>query len=340
MKIIGYKDVGAEQQRKFGKTGVSCDSRLYDVRNFHISLKQWRMLHAVVDCDGFTGAANHLHLSQSAISYTIAKLQEQLGIPLLKIEGRKAQITEVGKVLLDRSRNLIKEALELEALAENLQHGWGSDICLAADHNFPTRLLMLALREFSQLAQNAKVILHEVNPLQAEKALRERIADLAISSHIPSGFVGTPLFEVEHIAVAHPAHPLFRLKRNITAADIERQVQIVISHQKEFVDGNDRHRLAGHLRPWNVSSFDTAVIALRECLGYAWLPRHRLEKWLEQGELQTLPFKDGANYKVNLYLIHGHRGQVDSGAKRLADVLQNLSAAAPQNNNSDVQRTR
>lgn len=331
MKIIGYKEVWSEQQRKFGKADVSYNSRLHDVRNFRISLKQWRMLHAVIDCDGFTGAANHLHLSQSAISYTIAKLQDQLGIPLLKIEGRKAQITEAGKVLLDRSRNLIKEALELEALADSLRHGWASEICLAADHNFPTPLLMLALREFSQLSQNAKVILHEVSPSQAENALRERTADLVISGHIPTGFIGAPLFEVEHIAVAHPAHPLFGLKRNISAADIERQVQIVISHQKEFVNTNDKHRLAGYLRSWNVSSFDTAISALRECLGYAWLPKHRLEKLLGRGELQILPLNEGHVFKTNLYLIHGRPVRPDSSAKKLADVLYRLSTAAPLN---------
>src|ERR671927_403894 len=75
--------------------------RRQDAKNFHITLKQWKMLHAVVDCGGFTDAAEYLHISQSAISYTIAKLQEQLGIPVLKLEGRKAQLTEVGRELLE-----------------------------------------------------------------------------------------------------------------------------------------------------------------------------------------------------------------------------------------------
>src|SRR3569833_1322962 len=204
MKVNSWKEIGAAPRQRIGKSSVIHDSRLYDVRNFHISLKQWRMLHAVVDCDGFTGAANQLHLSQSAISYTIAKLQEQLGLPLLKIEGRKAQVTEEGKILLDRSRNLIRDALELEELAENLKNGWASEICLAADQNYPPRLLMLALRKFSQLTQNIKVTLHELNAQQAEKALRDRCADLAISAHVPAGFIGSPLIEVEHVAVAHP----------------------------------------------------------------------------------------------------------------------------------------
>lgn len=323
MKITEFKEAGAHHHVP-GKANFSRASRLYDVRNFHISLKQWRMLHAVVECNGFMGAADKLHLSQSAISYTIAKLQDQLGIPLLKIQGRKAQITEAGKILLDRSRNLIREALELEELAENMRNGWRSEIRLVADHNYPSHLLMLALKKFSQLFQNIKVILHEASTNQVEKALLDHLADLAISTHIPAGFVGNPLIEIEHVAVAHPQHPLFKLQREIMIADIERQVQIVISQQKETSPSGKRGP-RGYFRPWNVYSFDAAIDALRECLGYAWLPHHRLKSWLDRGDLKILPLSERRTYRTSLYLIHGNPLQQDSGAKKLADVLRQLS---------------
>ena len=301
-------------------------SRLYDVRNFHISLKQWRMLHAVVECNGFMGAADKLHLSQSAISYTIAKLQDQVGIPLLTIQGRKAQITDAGKILLDRSRNLIREALELEELAESLRNGWRSEIRLAADHNYPSHLLMMALKKFSQLFQNIKVILHEADPVQVEKALLDHDADLAISTHIPDGFVGNPLIEIEHVAVAHPQHPLFKLQRELKTTDIERQVQIVILRQKEIVPNAGKRGPRGYFRPWNVYSFDAAIDALRECLGYAWLPHHRLKIWLDRGDLKILPLGEKHAYKTNLYLVHGQPLRQDPGSKNLADVLSQFSA--------------
>src|SRR4051794_11176293 len=112
--------------RKPQTDGNSRRTRLHDVRNFHITLKQWKTLHAVVDCGGFSDAAEFLNVSQSAISYTVAKLQEQLGIPILKVEGRKAQLTEAGRELLQRSRHLIKDAIELEIFAENLRFGRGA----------------------------------------------------------------------------------------------------------------------------------------------------------------------------------------------------------------------
>jgi DNA-binding transcriptional LysR family regulator len=324
MKMNHLNDIAAMRPRLLGAARTARKSRPHDTRNFRISLKQWRILHAVNDCGGFAGAAEFLHVSQSTVSYTLAKLQEQLGVPLLKIEGRKAQVTESGRALLERSRHLIKEALEIEVLAENLRKGWRSEVHLVVDHNFPTRLLMLSLREFSLLDYNIKVCLSEATLPEIEKALIERTADLAISCQVPPGFMGNPLIELENVAVAHPDHSLFRLQRTITAADLERQVQVAICSSKEPAYRNS-HTLR-YVQRWNVNSFDTAVEALRERLGYAWLPTHRVQKWLDQGKLAILPLEEERAYKMHLYLIHGRPWIPGSGASRLAELLHHLAS--------------
>jgi DNA-binding transcriptional LysR family regulator len=281
---------------------------------------------AVIDCGGFNYAAEFLHLSQSAVSYTIGKLQDQLGIPLLKMEGRKAHITEEGRELLHRSRNLIKEALEIEAFAEDLRKGWKGEVRLIVDYNFPPDLLMRALRKFSFVMRETKICLSEVTMPQAEKALCEHAADLAICSQVPLGFLGDPLIELEYIAVAHPDHSLFGLGRTIMSADLERQVQIVICNLKDPAYSNNKGHSLGYLHCWKVSSFDSAVGALREGLGYAWLPRRRVRKWLDEGKLAILPLDERRTYKMNFYLIHGRPWVPNTGASRFAEVLHSLAS--------------
>ncbi|PHQ66977.1 MAG: LysR family transcriptional regulator, partial [Sneathiella sp.] len=65
----------------------------------HITLDQWRVFEAIVEEGGYAQAAQKLHRSQSAISYSIAKMQDQLGVNLLEIQGRKAVLTEAGTLL-------------------------------------------------------------------------------------------------------------------------------------------------------------------------------------------------------------------------------------------------
>jgi DNA-binding transcriptional LysR family regulator len=294
--------------------------RLYDDRNLHISLRQWRMLHAVVDCNGFTGAGLHLHLSQSAISYSIAKLQEQLGLPLLKIEGRKANLTEDGRVLLDRSRNLMREALELEILAENLRKGWGARVNLEVDGNFPGAMLMAALREYNAGSDTSRVSLKESDCTQAEEALCERGADLAIAAKVPNGFAGVPLTSIEHVAVAHPDHPLFKTARTLSAEDLAAHVEVVITCAHEPNRDVARWQTS-RMPPWHVSAFDTAVNVLREGFAYGWLPRYRIDKLLQRKQLRVLPMHD-ASRTSKLYLVYGHMVRFNAPATRLAQVLQ------------------
>lgn len=303
-------------------------SRPHDTHNMYVSLKQWRIFHAVIDCGGFAEAAKALHVSQSSISYTIAKLQDQLGTALLRIEGRKAMLTPEGRALLERSRNVLKEAIELESFAKQLGQGWGQEIRLVVDHNFPVHLLTRALNRFSSIGEgNAHVRLREVATSQVEDVLRDPNLDLAISERVPLGLLGEPLIEVEYVAVAHEAHPLLRLGREITALDLGRHVQIdmsTASTQEKTGTTNPKH-----IRRWVMNSFDSVVTAVTEGLGYAWLPEHRVRNWLDQGVLKQLPLKDRHTCKVILYLIHGRPWCATPAASRLAEILRAYAAEEP-----------
>jgi DNA-binding transcriptional LysR family regulator len=309
----------------FHGTSMSAESTPSGARSLRISLKQWKMFHAVIDSDGFTGAANNLHISQSSISYTLAKMQEQLGVSLLMVKGRKAQLTEEGKILLERSRELVRNAVALEELAENLRQGWGPEIRLAMDPSFPPALLMLALRKLSSAPQNIRLSVTEATLDQAKRALQENTVDLAISTQAILGFAGEELIEVEQVAVAHPENPLFALGREITIDDLETQFQIAVSGSNDYVTADVNYRLPRYSRLWNVSSVDRAIGALRHGLGYAWLPKYRVQRSLAENHIRMLPLINGSSHKTNLHLVFGRSLAADSGAMRFAEALQSCS---------------
>lgn len=321
------KQVSTQELRQDG-VRATYRSRPHDVHNLYVSLKQWRIFHAVIDCGGFAEAARALHVSQSSISYTIAKLQDQLGTALLKIEGRKAMLTPEGRALLERSRNVLKEAIELETFAKNLGQGWGHEVRLVVDHNFPVQLLTQALSAFTASGSGAAhVRLREVVTAQAEDVLRDPNLDLAISERVPLGLLGEPLTDVEYVAVAHARHPLLQLGREITANDLGQHIQIDMGSAGSLEKtGASNPKL---MRRWVMNSFDSVVAAVTEGLGYAWLPEHRVRQWLEQGILVRLPLKDKRSSKIVLYLIHGRPWCATPAANRLADVLRTFAAQAP-----------
>jgi DNA-binding transcriptional LysR family regulator len=291
-----------------------------------VSLDQWRTLQAVLDHGGYAQAAEHLHRSQSSVSYTLAKLQEQLGVPLLEIQGRKAQLTAAGEALLRRSRHLVQEAMELEQYAHSLSQGWEAEVRLVVDAAFPTELLVTALRRFETLGRGTRVQLREVVLSGADEALEQGNADLVIGGRVPPEFLGDLLVEIEFVAVAHPGHPLHRLEREIGVADLERELQVVIRDS-----GMQRQRDSGWLgaeQRWTVSSMETALAAVRAGLGFAWLPRHKLGSLLEHGQLTPLPLREGSTFQGHMYLIFGDQHQPGPATRQLAELLRSTVAEA------------
>lgn len=299
-------------------------TRPMETRNFHITLKQWKMLHAIVDHGSFAEAAEKLHISQSAISYTVSKLQSQLGIPLLQINGRKAELTPAGRELLERSRHLIRDAIEIELFAEKLRQGWGSEIRLAATQSFPTHILLSALREFARMGNNTRISVTELEAQKAEEALCERTVDLAITSRVPFGFHGSPLIEIEHMLVAHPSSALFKLGREIFPRDLENYIELVIGDERSNAQ-QDENQQRGLTQKWHVSSFDTVLSTLCESIGYAWLPKHRIALYLKSGQLKALPFNGGGTYKNCLYLVYGRSKTSGSTLNTFAELLQRVA---------------
>lgn len=293
------------------------------MKKTRISLDQWRALQAVVDYDGYAQAAKQLHRSQSSISYAVNKLQQQLGIPLLRIEGRKAVLTTAGEVLTKRSRQLLKDAVELETLALNLERGWEAEIQLVIDAAFPSKRLMTSLRLFAPESRGTRVQMDEVVLSGADDALLEGRADLVICGNVPKGFLGDQLIDVEFIAIAHRDHKLHKLaeqqNRKLTHDDLRHEIQVVIRDS-----GVNMKRDVGWLgsaQRWTVTSLDKAADALVSGLGFGWLPRHLVAADLSSGLLKPLPLREGQRRRTSLFMVFGQPNNIGPATQKLADIL-------------------
>jgi len=285
-----------------------------------VSLDQWRTLQAVVEHGGFAQAATRLHRSQSAISYAIQRLQDNLGVPVLRLEGRRAVLTEAGEVVLRRARQLLRDAEALEALAFELKAGWEAEIRLVVDAAFPSEILMAALQAFAPHDRGTRVLIQEVVLSGAMDALREGTADLVISAGLPDSVLADELLEIEFLAVAHPEHALHQLSRALEFSDLQREMQIVIrdSGHYEVTD----HGWLESERRWTVSSIDRAVSTVSRGLGFAWLPRHFLTAYFDTGQLKILPLVQGQSYRTHLYLSYAHPEHVGPATRLLTKRLQ------------------
>jgi DNA-binding transcriptional LysR family regulator len=290
-----------------------------------ISLEQWRALQAVVDAGGYAQAAVALHKSQSSVTYAVKQIEQRLGVKVFQLQGRKAQLTSAGEVLVRRARALLDEAGTLERGAHDLAAGWEAELRLAVEIVFPTWLLLRSLGLFAEERPSTRIELYETVLSGTDEALISRRVDLGIASQIPPGFNGDVLMSLRFIAAAHPDHPLHQLGRKLTLQDLRKHRQLVIRDS-----GSQRSRSApwlGAEQRWTVSHKATSIAAAGLGLGFAWFPEETIRTELARGTLKSLPLREGAERVVPLYLIFADADYAGPGARRLAEVIRAEVAA-------------
>ena len=75
-----------------------------------MDLRALRYFVEVVRQNGFTRAAEHLHVTQPTISKMVKALEDELGGPLLTRAGRSVQLTDAGQLVYDQGLLLLDQA--------------------------------------------------------------------------------------------------------------------------------------------------------------------------------------------------------------------------------------
>jgi DNA-binding transcriptional LysR family regulator len=288
-----------------------------------ITLEQWQALVAIVDAGSYDGAARAIHKSQSALSYAIQRIESLLDVQVFERQGRRAVLTPTGEHLQRRARLLLEEAGGVERAAQSLSAGWEAEIRIAAEIVFPNALLLECLDRFGTQSPHTRIEVVESVLAGTAEALTNRLADLAISSTVPAGFVGEPLIRLRLVLAAHPSHPLHRLGRPVTLRDLRKHRQLVVRESdskratRATVDASQR---------WTVSHVATSVHAATQGYGYGWFPQERIRAELAQGLLAPLPMAEGGERFAELYLVFGDRENAGPGVIRLAELLRERAA--------------
>jgi LysR family hydrogen peroxide-inducible transcriptional activator len=189
---------------------------------------------AVAEAGNFTRAAERLSLSQPSLSQQVINLERELGHKLFHRLGRKAVLTEAGKVLLERARRIV---LEVEDATKALKDSptLERSIKVGTVQTLAPYLLPPLLERCRETHPNLLVHSHEDFRADLVRGVLEGDLDLAIVPQpvkdprisIESLFVEPLLFVVGR------NHPL-ATKPAITAADLANEDFVLLGHSSSL----------------------------------------------------------------------------------------------------------
>ena len=183
---------------------------------------------AVARTRNFTRAAEELHLSQSALSRSIQKLEEQLGQPVFERKPREVLLTDLGTLLLKRATDILK--LVEDTFSELSEAGRRGRIRLGVIPTIAPYFLPGLLSRFSQEHPDIGVLVQEDTTEELIRRCSHGDIDLAILALpvIAKYIEVEALFEEELLLVVASGHPLEKV-RNITAASVDAYPFVMLS---------------------------------------------------------------------------------------------------------------
>jgi DNA-binding transcriptional LysR family regulator len=283
------------------------------------TLDAWEILQTVVQLGGFAPAAEKLNRSQSTISYAIGRLQEQLGVRLFEIHGRKAQLTEIGRVLLADVEPHLAGFQELEKRARLMASGGASEVRLSVDSIFPDDRLFAALASFSRSFPHAKPKLRQGTFLSADSEFSLYNAQLCVTGLMSRELFVKPILVIGMIAVVRRDHPLLSIRRRLTRSDLMQHTLVTIESAASGSPKQQPRLPAQRVLP--VVTIDSAIAAVRSGLCFGWLPRYRIQSGLDSGDFVALPLPAGKTREVRLNLVCRDLSASNAEVNALAELL-------------------
>jgi DNA-binding transcriptional LysR family regulator len=289
-----------------------------------MELSQLEVFLAVARERRFSRAAEKLHRTQSAVSQTIRKLEDELGEALFDRSSREGVLTDAGKVLYEYAEKLINlrgEATESLTELRELQKG---KLVIAANE-FTVLYLLPVLAEFQRL--------HPMIRITVERALGSHIpddvlryaAEFGVLSYEPQepNLHSVVVYLDELVFVVPPKHPLASDPHvSISQLGAESFVaHIVPSPYREKVI----QLFKAHKTPLHMGLELPTLQAIKQFVamgnGVAFLPEISVENEVARGELVRIPVRE-LQLKRKLRLIYRKDANRSHAAKAFLKVAE------------------
>ncbi|WP_324733453.1 LysR family transcriptional regulator [Pseudomonas paeninsulae] len=295
-----------------------------------LSLDQLRVLVTIADTGSFSATGRELRRVQSAISQSVATLENMQGVQLFDRSGHRPRLTDIGRVLVAQARLVLASASQFEAIAASTHAGIEPELALAIDPLVPTAPLIESLRALRETFTHLTVTFSTEGLGGAERRIRSGDAALALClllPAVPNDIAAFPLLAVGLTPVVSAQHPLALLDRAVTRGDLEQFVQLVLSDPVDF-DGPNYGLAGGAL--WRFADLGRRLDFLLAGFGWCRMPEHLIVDHIAAGRLVPLKLAlelTSSPSIVTIYAAHMENRQLGvAGRWLLDDLTTRLSA--------------
>lgn len=252
-----------------------------------LTIDALKALDAIDKKGSFAAAAESLFKVPSALTYTIKKLEQDIGVPLFDRSKQRAVLTPAGRLVLEQGRDILLATNRLFDAVKQLDSGWEREIRIARDTIVAGEPLFEIVKQFTELATNVDVSLSVEALAGGWDALHSGRADIVIgaSGELPKGLYQTyKIGTAKFVFAISPLHPLAQVNETLDAEMLMAYPSVVVSDSSQFLPSRDTGLFASK-QVVRVNSMKAKLQAQAQGIGAGFLPVHLAQPYLDNGDL-------------------------------------------------------
>lgn len=266
-------------------------------------------------------AADRLHLTQSALSHAIRKLEDQAGVEIWQKEGRRLRLTQAGQYLLEVARRLLPQLEEAESVLRGYGEGRLGKLRIGMECHPCYEWLLTVVSPFLRRWPMVDLDVVQQFRFNGLEALLNHQVDMVITSDPleNAAFYNQPVLAYELMLVAAPEWRA-ALGDFVAPMDLADATLITFPVARERLDVFTRFLLPAHCEPkkhHRVEATEIMVQLVAAGRGVCTLPDWLARKFQAQYPLMVRSLgADGV--KKSLYLVFR---ETDAAIPYLQDFL-------------------
>ncbi|KRC70904.1 HTH-type transcriptional regulator GltC [compost metagenome] len=280
----------------------------------------------------FRQAAGQLHLSQSALSTQIQRIEEALGVRLFDRTTRTVRLTAAGEVFLQQAATLQAAFRDAIAAVGGITSAEQGQVSVAALPSLAARLLPRVLMAYRQAHPQVALKVRDTLSGPAFDLVRAGEVDFALTAADPqhADLHYVPLMSDSFILLIPQAHPLARAKGPLRWADTATAEHVSMVQPSSVRQYTEWAFLQNRIRftPAFEAEHLTTIVAMVECgFGVAALPEIAASAVAQSGIVQR-PLT-GPVAERSIGLVTSRNRSLSPAATALVQTLREYLAAQP-----------
>ncbi|MEO5737676.1 MAG: LysR substrate-binding domain-containing protein [Variovorax sp.] len=198
------------------------------------TLRQLEAFATVADTLSFSGCADRLGLTPSAVSQLVNELETSVGFKLFERSTRRVALTASGREFLGSAAVVLKNLRLAESAAADLRNRAAGLVRVAAPMVIASSILPDAVRQYGQLRPKVVVRIRDASVEQLVDMVADGEVDFAVGPDRPTGddVERLSLFESPWVLWCAPDHPL-AAKRRVRWRDLRAHALVTAGRDHE-----------------------------------------------------------------------------------------------------------